>query len=147
MVNPKKLTGILNNLDQYLDHLRQLSAYREDDFLSDFTKIGSARYYLQVAIETCINMAHHIIASERLRAPQNYFDAFVVLSENAIIPDDFLPTLRQMVRFRNRLVHLYWEVDDQVVYEILQTNLNDLETFARYVLTFMDENTQRNQDE
>ena len=49
------------------------------------------------------------------------------------MPDDFLPTARQMVRFRNRLVHLYWEVDDEIVYQILQNNLADFDRFARYI--------------
>jgi len=139
MVNPEKLAGILTNLERFLTHLRNLAAIERDVFLADFTKTGSARYFLQVSIESCINAANHIIASGGLRAPQSFSDAFVVLNENDIIPAAFLPTLRQMVRFRNRLVHLYWEVDDQVVYEVLQTNLNDLDTFAQYVLAFMEQ--------
>jgi uncharacterized protein YutE (UPF0331/DUF86 family) len=51
-----------------------------------------------------------------------------VLHEEGIIADEFLPTLRQMVRFRNRLVHLYWDVDDEIVYEVLRKNLSDFET-------------------
>ncbi len=41
-----------------------------------------------------------------------------------------------MVRFHNRVVHLYWDVDDATVYRILQENLNDFETFIGYVLDF-----------
>jgi uncharacterized protein YutE (UPF0331/DUF86 family) len=139
VVNPKKLVGILANLEKYLVFLRELAEQEQVDFLADFTKVGSARYFLQVAVESCINAAHHIIASEKFRAPQDYFDSFVVLKEENIIPDDFLPTLRQMVRFRNRLVHLYWEADDEIVYDILQTNLDDFEIFTQHVLAFMEE--------
>jgi uncharacterized protein YutE (UPF0331/DUF86 family) len=38
-----------------------------------------------------------------------------------------------MAKFRNVLVHLYLEVDLQRVYRYLQENLDDFETFARYV--------------
>jgi len=38
-----------------------------------------------------------------------------------------------MAKFRNVLVHLYLEVDRQRVYQYLQENLDDFETFARYV--------------
>ena len=136
MVNPKKLAGILANLDQYQANLRQLAQCERDEFLADFTKIGSARYFLQIAIKCCINAAHHVIASEKFRAPQDYYDSFVVLNEQGIIPDEFLPTLRQMVRFRNRLVHLYWQVDDAIVYDILQADLDDFGTFVQYILNF-----------
>lgn len=37
------------------------------------------------------------------------------------------------MRFRNRLVHLYWEVDDGEVYRILTTRLDDLERFLKEI--------------
>ena len=74
-----------------------------------------------------------MIAAEGWRAPRDYADAFVVLNEQGILPDDFVSIARQMVRFRNRVVHLYWEVDDALVYQILQTNLGDFDHFREYV--------------
>jgi uncharacterized protein YutE (UPF0331/DUF86 family) len=35
-----------------------------------------------------------------------------------------------MARFRNRLVHLYWDVEDATVYEYLQENLDELAMFG-----------------
>jgi uncharacterized protein YutE (UPF0331/DUF86 family) len=34
-----------------------------------------------------------------------------------------------MARFRNLLIHVYGEVDDRRVWEILQRDLGDLETY------------------
>lgn len=100
-------------------------------------KTDSAKYLLVLSIECCLDAAHHIIASEGFRVPKDYFDTFKILNEKGIVPDTFMPTLRRMVRFRNRLVHLYWEVDDHMVYQILQDNLRDFETFVDYVLDFI----------
>ena len=44
-----------------------------------------------------------------------------------------------MVSFRNRTVHLYWELGDDIVYDILQNNLDDFETFVDYILSFMEQ--------
>ena len=38
-----------------------------------------------------------------------------------------------MASFRNRLVHLYWDVDDAKVYEYLQDALHDLEAFKERI--------------
>lgn len=35
-----------------------------------------------------------------------------------------------MARFRNRLVHMYWDIDDEAVYTFLQSSLSDLQDFA-----------------
>lgn len=38
-----------------------------------------------------------------------------MLNEEGIFPDDFTMTLQDMAGLRNRLVHLYWEVDDEMI--------------------------------
>jgi uncharacterized protein YutE (UPF0331/DUF86 family) len=42
--------------------------------------------------------------------------------------------LKQMAKFRNRLVHLYGEIDDRVVHRIMQEDLGDLKQFKAIVL-------------
>jgi uncharacterized protein YutE (UPF0331/DUF86 family) len=136
MADLETLTSILGNLQGYLEKLAILAAVPEDAFLQDFTNVESAKHLLQVSIECCLDMAHHIVADEGYRTPTDYYDTFVVLNENGILPEAFMPTLRQMVSFRNRLVHLYWDVDDATVYRILKENLGDFETYVRYILDY-----------
>ena len=99
--------------------------------------IGSARYYLQVSIETCINIANHIIATERLRAPKDYKDVFNVLAEASILPADFARTMQALAGLRNLLVHLYWEVDDQMIYRGIQAELSDFATFTQHIMAYL----------
>jgi uncharacterized protein YutE (UPF0331/DUF86 family) len=115
-----------------------LAGLSKEDFLQDFTKVESAKHLLQVSIECCLDIAHHIVANEGYRTPQDSYDTFVVLQEEDILPDSFMPVLRQMVSFRNRVVHLYWDVDDSVVYDIVQHNLSDFNTFVSHILSFVD---------
>jgi len=137
VVNPKTITSILNNLQDCQNKLSILAGYSESEFVQDFTKVESAKHLLQVSIECCLDMAHHIIADEGYRTPKDSYDSFVVLNEEDVLPDDFMPTLRQMVSFRNRVVHLYWDVDDETVYDIVKNNLGDFETFIEHILEFM----------
>lgn len=136
MVNPDTLASILANLRNSLAKLGILAGLAQDDLTRDFTKIESAKHLLQVSIECCLDIAHHIIADEGYRTPADYYDALVVLNENGILPAAFMPTLRQMVSFRNRLVHLYWDVDDELVYRILQDHLGDFDTYVKHILDF-----------
>ncbi len=136
MVSPKTLAYILNNLRDYQDKLSILAGYSKEELVQDFTKVESAKHLLQVSIECCLDLAHHIAADEGFRTPQDSYDAFMVLNEQSILPDDFMPVLRQMVSFRNRVVHLYWNVSDEIVYDILQHNLSDFEAFIQYILDF-----------
>jgi uncharacterized protein YutE (UPF0331/DUF86 family) len=137
MVNAPKVEGLLRNLATYVGYLHKLALTERATFLGDSDKIGAAKYYLQVAIEVCIDLANHIISTERYRAPKDYRDVFTVLNENGLLPDDFTLTIRQMAGLRNLLVHLYWEVDDAQIYTDLQDHLDDFDRYAQYILDFV----------
>jgi uncharacterized protein YutE (UPF0331/DUF86 family) len=128
---------MLNNLRDSRNKLERLAEFSETDFLADFTRVESAKHLLQVSVEACLDIAHHIVADEGFRTPQDSYDTFVVLNEEKILPDDFLPVLRQMTSFRNRVVHLYWEVDDQVVFQTVQQNLGDMDRFAQLISDYL----------
>jgi len=59
MVERDKIEGLIRHLRQYTTHLQEITDQDRDEFLRDPGSIGSARYYLQVSIETCINIANH----------------------------------------------------------------------------------------
>ena len=65
-----------------------------------------------IAIECAVDIANHVISSENYRFPKNNADSFVVLVEEGVVNPALRERLRAMARFRNRLVHLYWEIDD-----------------------------------
>ena len=46
--------------------------------------------------------------------------------------------IRNMAKFRNRLVHLYWELDDRQLYDILQNRLDDFKKFLDYIARFLE---------
>ena len=45
-----------------------------------------------------------------------------------------------MARFRNRLVHLYWEIDIEAIYALIHENLEDFKRFEQMVVEFLIEN-------
>jgi uncharacterized protein YutE (UPF0331/DUF86 family) len=132
-MDTEKIAYKFLQLDEYQNLLNQIGNTGKESFVKDKILIGSAKYYLQVSIEVCLDVAGHIIASERLRAPRNYADSFSVLDEAGIISAELCGRLRQMAKFRNRLVHLYSEIDNEYVYTIIQNELDDFERFKRSV--------------
>ena len=130
----EKITNKIIQLDEYLKILKQIGKTDKDAFIRDNILIGSAKYYLQVSIEVCLDVASHIIASERLRAPKDYADSFTVLNEAGIITSDLCRQLRQMAKFRNRLVHLYSEFDTEYIYGFIQSDLDDITQFKNTII-------------
>jgi uncharacterized protein YutE (UPF0331/DUF86 family) len=138
MVSIEKISDKIVQLSEYLMTLKKISATSRDDFTEDKILIGSAKYYLQVSIECCLDVANHIISADKLRPPSNYADSFNVLMQNDIISLKLGKKLQQMAKFRNRLVHLYGEIDDAYVYDFIKEDLRDIEKYkaimvARYL--------------
>ena len=122
------------NLGRYVAALRDLAQVPADQFISNPDKIGNAKYHFVIAIETCIDIANHIIASEHLRFPKDSAESFSILGESGWLDPTIHEQLTAMARFRNRLVHLYWQIDDARVYEYLQSSLSDFDTFVSQII-------------
>lgn len=130
LFDQEKIVKLVSELRKSIARLRELARLSQEEFLSDPDKIGSSKYHFIVAIESSIDMCNHIIARNGYRVPEDYRDTFRVMAEAKALDSDFSNQLISMAKFRNRLVHLYWEVDDKTLYEILQ---NDLDYFKKFL--------------
>ena len=137
MINKKKIEQLFSELDNYLSMLKELSQLSREEYLKDNKNKYSSRYLLQISIETCINISNHIISRQKLGIPNEYADAFRILHSNKIISSNLLNNLILMTRFRNRIVHLYWDIDDELVYEIMSKNYMDFIEFKSAILNYL----------
>ena len=53
--------------------------------------------------------------------------------DQGVLPGDLVGRLQDLTGLRNRLVHLYDDVDDSLVHQALAAGLTDLEDFATAV--------------
>jgi len=130
----RKITSEVLSALQRLEDLGKLS---EAEFAADPHKVGSAKYNLIVAIEGTVDLSNHIISKNRFRTPEDYADTFRVMEEKGVFDTEFTGSLIQMARFRNRLVHIYWDIDDAEIYRIIQTRLQDIRRFLREIGNFL----------
>jgi len=137
LFNRDRVAGLVSEIRKALGRLESLRVLNKEEFLRDTHKVSSAKYNLIVAIECAIDICTNVISQNGFRAPENYADTFKVLEEQGAFDSELGSRLRSMAKFRNRLVHLYWEVDDSQVYEILQTKLDDFKMLINSVANFL----------
>ncbi len=132
-----KIVRLVSEMRKAISYLASLRDVEEEAFLNDPDKVGSAKYHFIVAIEAAIDICNHIISQNGYRVPEDYADTFEVLAEQGAFEKSFTSSLKEMARFRNRLTHLYWEVDDLQVHEILLSRLGDFKTFLDGISAFL----------
>ena len=97
---------------------------------------------LQMMIETCVDIASHIISDKGFRVPKSYSDAFKVLHEERIVGGRLFSALEKMAKFRNIVVHHYDKVDAEIVIGILKKDLNDFMGYKDSIIRFLKSNNQ-----
>ena len=131
----------LKHLNKYYLLLAGIREKKYSDFKKDVFLRGSSERFLQLAIESCLNIGNRLISLEQFNkptdTPETYADIFLQLKNIGVIDDSFCDRLVKMAKFRNRLVHLYWEVDQKVVYEIIRDHLEDFKLFEQGVVKFL----------
>lgn len=133
----QQLTGIIN---ESIRKLRELGQVSQEQFLKDFRNTESAKYLFVKLTEAAIGICNHIASTQGGRAPKDYADCFAVLEELGVISSDLAGRLKRMARFRNLIIHLYWQVDDTKVYEIIQKDLADLEEYQKEIASYVQKN-------
>ena len=129
MVDRDLILRRLANLDTYLEQLAPYRALDVDTYTQDWKTQRVIERTLHLAIETCMDVADHIVADRRLRVPETGAESFEILAEADLLPKDLGTALALMVGFRNILVHDYTRLDPAIVIRVLRTDLADLERF------------------
>lgn len=136
-IDSNRVRDMLSRIADAQQKLHTIGNLSEGAFLSDYRNTESAKYLLLVCVASAIDLCNHIVACCGSRAPQNYADCFAILVEVGTITPDLANRLKPMARFRNLLVHQYWQVDNRRIYDIIQTKLDSLSDFRQQVLAWL----------
>jgi uncharacterized protein YutE (UPF0331/DUF86 family) len=130
----KRSSEILENTQKIL----RLTAISDEEFWADERNILSVKHLLLESIEACGNICIHVSAKKIFKAAASFAECFENLAVAGIVDADLAQRLRAMSRFRNILVHRYWDVTDQKILEYARTNLNDFDDFLKSILKYLD---------
>ncbi len=136
-LNPDLVRARARDIEESLARLEGIRQMSKDAFLADDDSRDLACYRLMVAIEAALALCYHVAARRLSKVPEEYAECFGNLGRAGIVPEDLACRLQQMARFRNILVHIYWKIDYDKVYDILQSNLEDLRLFSRSIVDLL----------
>lgn len=136
MVDPESVFRRLREMDRRLSRLKAIEEMGRDHFLATKELQAEAERHLQIAIQSAIDIALHVVAEDSPQTPEDYASAFSSLSELDVIGRELADELRLAVGLRNIIVHAYLDVDPERVWEHLG-RLELLESFASDIEKYM----------
>lgn len=138
MVDKALVLRKLADLEEYLGQVKEYESITVEQYLRDWKIQRIIERTLQMIIETCADIAEHIISDRGYRIPTSYVDTFRVLYERNILNKDLFETMGKMAKFRNIIVHNYDMVDAEIVVGILRKDLDDLLSYKNAIINALE---------
>lgn len=126
----EKLKEILAKLLKY--QKLSLAKIEEDENLPWAIDRG-----VQLMIECCIDIGEEIITGLNFKKPINYRQTFDILTQHGIIPSRLARPIKDLVKYRNELVHDYLIIEVKKNYDILQKDLPKIENYLKVIEKFV----------
>ena len=86
------------------------------------------------AVQICVDVAAHLIASREIPAPDTMGQAFDALANAGIVDAMLARRMKKAVGFRNIAVHNYNAIDWHIVHSLCRRHLDDFRDFAVCIL-------------
>lgn len=128
-----KIARIRKNVKE----LKKLGKLSYDKYTKDILHTATTERLLQISIEAMLDIGSHIIAEESFGEPLEYRDVFALLIKNGILPQENEAAFLNLAGLRNRIVHVYEDIDHKQIHRFLQENLGDFDAFIDAISTYL----------
>lgn len=133
MVDRDLMVAKLAELGDRVSRVRTRCPATVDELRADRDALDLVSFNLMLAVQSCSDIASHLIADEGWRAATNLAGAFNRIRDEGVISATTAATLCRAVGLRNVVAHGYAGINPAMVHAAATRGLDDLETFAREV--------------
>lgn len=129
----EKIKKRFSEINDSLSEIRRLTNVPKKDFWSKKENMAAVKYYLIQAVEATGSVCAHVAAKKYGKGVSSFGECFEVLEKEKLIDKKLAKKLKEMAKFRNKLIHQYWEADNDLIFEYSKNNLEDFEEFMKAV--------------
>ena len=125
----------LQALDRVLTELRSLGHIQPEQLQNDWRTWRAVERDLQVLVEIVIDVCQRLISLDGQTPATTSRDAVERCIKLGALSD--VDEYRQMIQFRNFIVHRYDRVDVTILVDVVNNRLADIEQFRSEVLRYI----------
>ncbi|MEM4805984.1 MAG: DUF86 domain-containing protein [Thermofilaceae archaeon] len=126
----------IREVNDALQLLKSLVARRFEE-LTVYEKLA-IRYLVIQLVEAAAGICVRLLLRVYGETAEGYPECFTRLASKGVLPESLALRLASAARLRNLLVHRYWDIDDEKVYESAKEGLGDFEGFIDAVRRFLE---------
>jgi uncharacterized protein YutE (UPF0331/DUF86 family) len=137
-IEPAIVLTKLDFMTNYLDNLRRFESITLEEYLNDYNTQLIVERLLQLLIQVAIDTNRYLLKQLGIEQPATNFELFLEMGRRSITTMELAETLAPSGSLRNRLVHLYEEIDPIKVYEGIHKALDNYPIYQRQITSYLD---------
>jgi uncharacterized protein YutE (UPF0331/DUF86 family) len=137
MIDRRFIERKLSYIQGYYEELESALGYSNQEIKGDRMKLRALERIIQLIVDEMVDVNNHLIRYARLRVPEDFQSAFLILAENKILPEEFAGRVAPVVGLRNRLVHRYEKVDVEILLDTIRKSKGDFKEYVKYILEYL----------
>jgi len=142
LLRKKDVQTKLDIVPEKLEKLHHLQKMDFEKYSSDFRNLETTLYLLQTSIQALIDIGSYVIASLGLTTPDTNAEVVEILVENELLPEEKRESYISIMQLRNKVVHIYNDIDERTIYDIMQEETKDIEELYVSLLDVIEEHTE-----
>ena len=130
-LNRDKLRNLISDIESCRQELAALLVQPKEIFINDRHLYAQLEHYFRRSLEGILTAGTHILSRLPMET-KDYAAIIQSLGTAGVIPPEFAQRNIGLAGYRNRLVHMYWEVSPAELYDTVREHVDDIGKFAEY---------------
>jgi uncharacterized protein YutE (UPF0331/DUF86 family) len=132
-IEAEKIKKRVAEINEAKEGIVRIVSLSDKELLANKESMAALKYYLLQIVEAVGSICVHIAAKKFNKGVSAFGECFEILNEEGLLNDDLTLRLRKMAKFRNKLMHQYWGIDDVKILEYAKKDLGDIDDFIRAI--------------
>lgn len=134
MVNKNMIISRVEQIDKHVEKLASYVSLTYEQFLNDSIAEDVVEYNLFQIVNHIVDVVEHIVVDEDYGLPSTSYEAIQIFFDKEVIDKTDLKLLKEMIGFRNVVGHEYININKEIVYNILKSNLSDIKRIVSKIV-------------
>jgi len=137
LINKDIVLSKLLKIKNYIQELKALSGINFEEYKRDFIKKRAVERLILLLVEVATDINSYVIVEIGKNPPTDYYDSFIKAIEIGLISKQLGEKLAPSAGLRNRLVHEYDEIKDDIVFNSINEATKLYTTFIKEVNDYL----------
>jgi len=139
MDNSEVIIEKLLKLREYIEQIKQIKPDSYEQYVSEITTKYAVERILQLIVDIALDINNILLAYNDKPPASNYFNSFIDVSECGVFDSVFAISIAPSSGLRNRLVHEYEKINDEVVFNNIDKTIAMYQKYLAAVFAYIEE--------